>query len=77
MVPKIVCRTCGAGPLNGVALFTDGYDADDEGVRNRPRRYCPTHLPLAAVRARIERQTGPLLDLDVLAVFDRRLADRS
>lgn len=69
---KILCEQCDASPIAGTPLFADGYGDD-----GRPIRYCPDHLPLAAVQARLERKEGPLLDPDVRAVFTRRLAEES
>jgi hypothetical protein len=68
---KIACRTCGASPIDGVALFADGHD--DTGLR----RFCPEHLPLSAVRRRMEREDARQIDPGVLAVFTRRLAAKS
>jgi hypothetical protein len=66
---RVVCRTCGASPINGVALFS--FMAGGER-----HRFCPEHLPLAEVRRRLEAPRGPLLDHDVLAIFTARLAER-
>ena len=57
----IVCSICGRGPARedgAQALFIDG-----------PTHFCAEHMPLDAMRARIERRPG---DADVLAVFRRR-----
>ena len=69
---------CGASPLDGAALFADGHDAKDhEGLPGRSKHFCPEHLPLSAIRRRLERQIGPLLDAAVAAVFQRRLGATS
>jgi hypothetical protein len=68
---KIACSVCGRGPAyetGAVALFADGHDA-----AGRPIRFCPEHLPLDAARGR----QSHLLDPDVRAVFDHRLAETS
>ena len=70
--PRVIaCRTCGASPINGVALFADGYDADG------PRRFCSEHLPLSSIRRRIEGEDAWRIDPDTMVVFNRRLAAKS
>ena len=57
----IVCSICGRGPARedgAQALFIDG-----------PKHYCSEHMPIDAMRARIERRR---VDADVLATFRRR-----
>ncbi len=72
---SVVCRTCAGSPLDGVALFADGYVDDGKGVR-RPRRFCALHLPPAAARARFDRHLkgDAILDPDIAAIFAARFA---
>ena len=62
----IACTICGRGPARedgAQALFIDG-----------PTHFCAEHMPLDAMRRRIERRP---VDADVLAIFHRRERDEA
>ena len=39
------------------------------------QRFCAECLPISEARKRFGRVAGPLLDFDVVAIFERRLAE--
>jgi hypothetical protein len=61
---QIVCQACGLGPVDGTALFS-----------TQGKRHCAEHLPIADARRRLDNKTGPTLDRDIIAIFQRRLAE--